>query len=267
MISQRLRSRSQCEEVGDGQVFLAGRLRRDSVRQLDVRLGDGVPSLIVAAAVVVALGAGAMAADGGPQPGPRAALDLSRTVALAERVVPDQAAAFAVLRGARRQTDEIPAATRALIGDSHVSGRNTTLSRAIETRDGTGWVVPGNGTICLAVPDSVDGVGVTCSNTDFVAAYGMPLLSIAAARPDAVELTALVPDGGEIEVAYASGARRTLRPDASGVVSSVITGATGFRVRTPSGAKDYPMPAPPPAAPTSHDCGDGRILPAAQPCA
>lgn len=55
--------------------------------------------------------------------------------------------AFAVFQRSRTSTDAVPAGIEANF--SAAAGANPTLSRKAEGADGTAWLIPGNGTMCM----------------------------------------------------------------------------------------------------------------------
>lgn len=130
-------------------------------------------------------------------------------------VQPDQAQSLKVFRRAHRPSDDMPADVAAAVGPGRF-GRNPALARAIKTPTGTGWVVPGNGTICLVAPDPVEGYGVTCSPTGVVQTDGITLGNATEDRSTAVTL---VPDGSEVTVVDDDHTSEAATPDSSGVVA------------------------------------------------
>jgi hypothetical protein len=127
----------------------------------------------------------------------------------------DQADALRVLRRAPVAADEMPAAARDAAGPG-LFGRNPDLARAIATPTGTGWVVPGDDTVCVVVPDPVDGYATSCSPTAVVATGG---LTVGLADADSSTAVALVPDGAKVTVVDDEDHRSRVTPDASGGVA------------------------------------------------
>lgn len=130
-------------------------------------------------------------------------------------VQPDQAQSLKVLRRARRASDAMPPQVAAAVGPERF-GRNPGLARAIQTPTGTGWVVPGDETICLIAPDPVNGYGVTCAPVSVVQTDGITLGMASADRSTAITL---VPDGAEVTVVDTDDTSARVAPDASGVVT------------------------------------------------
>ncbi len=186
---------------------------------------------------------------------------------LARGVQADQAAAFGLFARARVAEDVVPEGAASMIGDSALSGRNLSLSRAISTPTGRGWAFPGNKTVCLAVPDPVDGFGVTCVNTSFAVSWGVAAMLASPDHAGDVDLTLLVPDGGQAVARFEDGSSRVLNADADGVVAERLTNATALEVVSPSGQRrTMAMPVPPPSKDAYVDCGNDRVVPAKQGC-
>lgn len=61
-----------------------------------------------------------------------------------------------------RAPDVMPQDVAAQVASSERFGRNASLARKVSTTTGTGWVIPGKGYVCLAVPDPVDGFATSC---------------------------------------------------------------------------------------------------------
>lgn len=101
---------------------------------------------------------------------------------MVQSVQAEQSARLAVFERARTQADEMSPEARRQVANSTGSGRNMELSRAIRTPTGRGWAIPGDGTICIAVPDPVDGFGVGCVPTEQAARQGAAVIMGAARR-------------------------------------------------------------------------------------
>lgn len=73
--------------------------------------------------------------------------------------------------------DQMPSAIPTDVAEQIASpkrwGRNPNLARKIKTVTGDGWVIPGDGFLCIAIPDPVDGFGTTCQPTQMAAARGL----------------------------------------------------------------------------------------------
>lgn len=152
----------------------------------------------------------------------------------------DQAASFAIFARARKTADEIPESLNGLIGDSPVSGRNSSLSRAIETPHGKGWAVPGDSHVCLAVPDPV-GFGITCDPTAKAARDGA--VNFMVSEDNVVLATLLLPKDGTASVEQRDGSRLPLHPTADGIASALVTGASSVIVTTAGGSTRHAIPS------------------------
>ena len=219
-------------------------------------------ALTAAAAVALAAAAVAAAAIDGSGPDDPAPYRSAPVTT----VEPDLAAGFAVFARARRASDVMSAAARAQLAGPARNGFNPALSRAIATPSGTGWAVPGRSTVCIVMPDPVDGFGVVCSPTSSALRAGLVGIMISPRTPDTAALSVLLPREATATATLADGHRRSLEADDDGVVNTQITGARSIAIKTPSGLEHVPMPLPPPAAPTQRDCGQGRIVGAHEAC-
>lgn len=184
----------------------------------------------------LALAGQAVADDPGASPAV-AAPDVTAQPAPIAAVQADQARALRVLRRERRAGDALPADAAAAAGPGRF-GRNPGLSRAVRTATGTGWVVPGDGVVCLVVPDPVDGYGTSCAPTDVIGDDG---LTVGVAGDDAASATTLVPDGATVVVEDDRGRRSQVTPDANGVTRIDAERADHLEVVTPSGRAETPL--------------------------
>lgn len=148
-----------------------------------------------------------------------AALD-APTPTTAVATVP--AAAEANFRLFREQpATPMPAEVAAQIGSPKRFGRNPNLARKIKTVTGDGWVIPGNGWVCIAIPDPVDSYGTTCQPISDAVRRGIVIgLSGGAGIPAGKSAqVALLPD----DIAQARAAEvRTTGSGAPGVVSAFV---------------------------------------------
>lgn len=198
-------------------------------------LRRGVAAALVAGSLAVA--GQAIAGEPGA-PDTVAAPDVTAQPAPIGAVQPDQAQALTVLRRDVRAGDALPADALAAAGPGRF-GRNPDLARAVRTTTGIGWVVPGDGVVCLVVPDPVDGYGTSCAPTAVVVADG---LTVGVASDADASATTLVPDGARVVVEDDDGRRTPVAPDASGVTRVDAEQADHLEVRTPSGgAKETPL--------------------------
>jgi hypothetical protein len=153
--------------------------------------------MVAAAATVVVAAAGlAIAASSDDSTGSNdsagklATMPITPTAAV-RAVEPDAMSAFRLLRN--EAPSPVPADVAAQVASPRQFGRNAALARTIDTPTGTGWVIPGAGFICIAVPDSVDGWSTSCLPTKVAAERGLGI-GLTKADGRSVE-TLLVPDG------------------------------------------------------------------------
>lgn len=209
--------------------------------------------------IVIAVGFGVAVANGSSPAAPKIGSWVTSERPLARAVQPDQANALRVFARSRGPHDAMPAGARSLIGNSVHSGRNVELSRRVSTPSGAGWAIPGNGTVCLAVPDAVDGFGVSCAETSQARKRGVAVIAISPDAPQAAKLTMLSPTGSDVTAEMADGSTRELSADDEGVVSVTLTGATSVTVSSATGTTRMTIPAAPPFA--AGDCPVGQLVP------
>ena len=161
---------------------------------------------------------------------------------VAQEVQSDQAAQFAVFERPRGADDAMPREARRQVGDSTRSGRNLDLSRAIDTVTGRGWAVPGDGTICLVVPDPVDGFGIGCVPTEQAARQGAAVVMVPPGEDAVPQLTMLVPRGARVRARASGGAARELEADGDGVLRTELSWEDAVDVETSTGVETLPMP-------------------------
>ncbi|WP_324910795.1 hypothetical protein [Baekduia sp.] len=190
--------------------------------------------VIAAGSVGVALANGDEAPSGVQVPGALQAPSPSPIAA----VQPQAKAAFKVLRDVAPSV--MPADVVAQVGSSGRYGRNAALARKISTPTGDGWVIPGNGYVCIAVNDTGYGWGTSCVPTDFAAEHGLAIgLMDAKGR---TKETLVVPDGktaAEIEgpastrptAVTASTKWKRVKIDARGVATARTNAPNSLRVR------------------------------------
>jgi hypothetical protein len=95
-------------------------------------------------------------------------------------------------------------------------GRNAALARAIDTPYGQGWVVPGDGYLCIVVPNTVPGYAEGCSPVDYAVQNGL----WQRLDGDATLDTVLAPDG---TTAQLGGGRNAPSQNDEGVTSAFVT--------------------------------------------
>lgn len=153
-------------------------------------------------------------------------------------VEPQAKAAFKVLRDVVPSV--MPAEVAEQVGSSERYGRNPALARKISTPTGDGWVIPGNGYVCIAVNDTGYGWGTSCVPTDVAVERGLSIgLMDAKGR---TKETLVVPDGktaAEIEgppsirptAVTASTKWKRVKVDANGVATARTHAPSSLRVR------------------------------------
>lgn len=225
-----------------------------------IKTGFSVVAVSVLASVGVAaaeMGAGDMESvptasgrpawlhSGGPQP--------------IARLQAQQEQNFPVFARERRPADEMPPLASNMLGEAELTRKNTALARAFESPTGTGWVIPGDGMICLALPDSVLGYGVSCAPSERAAAHGLVLVMAEGGAPAAQTVAVLLPEGSHASTGRQS-VRTRLEANDDGIAITRLGGDNEVRVVTPRGRRTYPMPAAPPSSPSAKDCGDGSVV-------
>ena len=228
------------------------------------RMGRGARRALVGSGVVaVSVAAVAVGQSGSRDEAPTPASDRE----VSQGVQPDQARSFAVFARERTRADEMPAEARRQVGNSRHSGRNIDHSRAISTPSGRGWAVPGNGAICLVVPDPVDGYGISCLDTDRAATHGLMAMLVSPSAPEVANVTMLSPRGSCVVLTKEDGAQRELRADASGVVATAIRDGVKVTVETAAGSNSLDLPRlGGPEGKGVADCGDGVYVDERAPC-
>ena len=208
-----------------------------------LRLSRTVPLVIVLVGVVIA-GAVAIAGANDQAPVPQAHW-IDRTGPIAQAIEVEQSSMLSILRRPIAVRDTMPVDAQQEIGNSEVSGRNVALARAIDTSTGRGWVLPGRGVICLAVPDPAGGFGLTCAETASVRTRGLALFMVAATDPDHADVTLLLPDRSSTDVTAANGGQQPLSPDADGVVAARLESGSQITVRSGAGVSQIAVPVAP----------------------
>lgn len=127
----------------------------------------------------------------------------------------------------------IPAELVEQIASPQRHGRNAALARSIQTANGAGWAIPGDGYLCLAVPTTARSYATTCVPTELAIDRGL-WLRLSGAREDAKALdTIVVPDSVDTVISGAS----ELKVPETGVISEFVDadGTSGPRL-TPAPA-------------------------------
>ena len=142
--------------------------------------------------VVTASAAAAATAVG--QTGQKVEPVTGEPTALAVQSVPKHVqAGFALFR--ERAASPIPAPTSEYIGAPGSFGRNSDLAREFSTAAGTGWVIPGDGYLCIAIPDPLTGYAESCAPTEVALKNGLWVRVEGDGQDASTTDALLVPDG------------------------------------------------------------------------
>ena len=183
-------------------------------------------ALGAAAAGLLAASLGASSVLAGSQPSPTTTGDM-RAIPIAPLPVTSvpatTTASFAIFRD--REATGMPAELVDSLASPQRFGRNAALAREISTVEGPGWVVPGNGYVCLVVPDPEGGHATSCNTIESARVRGV-LVGIRDRNTGAGYSTTIVPDGAQATLATTSGSalRAAALPTTDGVVSLRVTG-------------------------------------------
>ncbi len=154
-----------------------------------------------------------------------------RTTAVAS-VSPEIERTLSVFR--TRTATPVPAKLVPRIASPTKYGRNAALARRIETVTGTGYVIPGDGYVCIVVPDPVDGYGSTCSTVEDIKKRGLYIGLKEGAIPAGKHAqTLVVPDGATASVPGASGSPVRRAANATGVVSELVNIGDDITIERP----------------------------------
>lgn len=195
-------------------------------------------------AVVVSTSAGLALAQSDQSAGPVAFDDAPS--AMTNQVTADQLA-FPALRRPQTAADTMPAAVAAQVGNPDVGGKNVALARAIKTSAGDGWVIPGNGSICLAVPDAAapaddPSYGVTCNTVQWAHQHGLSILLLDT-RTGRGDATVVAPDRTSVTLAKArTQSTSAVAVNADGVASVPVEEGDAVVIRTQTGGAELPVP-------------------------
>lgn len=192
--------------------------------------------------VVLSVGAGsglAFASLGGDESHNLTGAELAGSYSTAPIVAPTalQRSSFGILRRPAREADVMPAEVRRVLDrDGELErkyGANLDLARSAPGPDNRGrvWLVPGQGQMCLFIPDT-DGFGGTCQSTK-AAQDGLLIVSLRGSIPQSAADTtaqsttpgamgAVVPDGVTSVQLTGSSSSRTVA-----VSDNVVTSAIG----------------------------------------
>jgi hypothetical protein len=150
----------------------------------------GVRTAIIAATVLLVAYAIANLAGHSAQAGAAVSPDPTPVAAVSADIADN----FAIFRD-QRAVNMPPDVVTALASPARFA-RNASLAREIQTLHGPGWIVPGDGWLCIIAPDPIDSYGTGCSPIDSALVHGL-VLGLRDGPTGAGYVTALVPDGAQ----------------------------------------------------------------------
>jgi hypothetical protein len=194
-------------------------------------------ALAVAAVAAIASAGVALAGESNESASVTRASD-APVIAAVRAVQPQAKAAFKLLRDVA--PSQPPADVIEQVGSPTRYGRNAALARKIRTATGEGWVIPGDGYLCIAIEDPGIGWGTSCVPTAVAAERGLAI-GLTGADGRSKE-TLLVPDGKSAaelggpastvaRAAKASSKWRRVSVDAYGVATARTNAPGSLRVR------------------------------------
>lgn len=189
----------------------------------------GVPAIVGVALAIALRGSHADAAESSPAPTPAQALHaLARPATAAD--TPPSAVAKMIASGADIDQTGI---------------------RSFESTTGAGWLIPRKDSVCIAIPDPVDGFGVSCAPTSVAVEQGVYVLMIGP-EADSPDVAFAPAKGTTVDVIDAAGRSTPLTADENGVIARRLpSGSKNLRITTADGtATTTPLPGPPPPPPT-----------------
>jgi hypothetical protein len=124
---------------------------------------------------------------------------------------------FVIFR--ERPASRMPAEVAASVASPERFGRNAAQAREFRTAHGSGWIIPGDGWLCIVVPDPVDWYGTSCNTVESALIRGVTVAIRDSKTYEGYETT-LIPDGSTAKLSSGS---LPLRDDA-GIVSVEVGG-------------------------------------------
>lgn len=172
------------------------------------------------ATVAIAGSAIAVATPGGSDSALEQSILGPQTTAVAS-VSPEIERTLSVFR--TRTPTPVPAELVPRVASPTKFGRNPSLARQIQTVTGMGYVIPGDGYVCIVVPDPVDGYGSTCSTVEDIKKRGLYIGLKEGAIPAGKHAqTMVVPDGATVSVPGESDNPVRRAANTTGVVSELV---------------------------------------------
>ena len=158
---------------------------------------------------------------------------------------------FAVLRRAPKAGDELPPAVRRMFQPTaQREGLDLDAARAAAPGGrGYVWVLPGDRSVCLAIPDPVDGFGINCRDPEGAAAgeLWVGLVGGRGQRAGDTRVAVLVPDDTDTVTAVSSSGRRTPLQASGNVVFADLSDSHHLDLEGGSGARSLSVPGTPEA--------------------
>ncbi len=176
-----------------------------------VAVATAASACVLAASATLGASSGARAASSSHQPA-----SPGSTLTAVPAVPPAVRDHFALFRD--QPAAKIPSDVAAAVASPARFGRNPDLAREIATTYGKGWIVPGDGYLCIIVPDpDFGGYGTGCDTVENAVARGLVLTR--RQGPDGPgNAVGLVPDGAQAALTRGSLPLRT----SGGVVNSPV---------------------------------------------
>lgn len=190
-------------------------------------------SKYIAAAIFAGLGGGAVAVAAGGNSGESNPVPNQSSVEV-HAVDHAIASSFAVFRSSGN-SEKMPTEVAAEVASPDRYGRNADLARGLETINGPGWIIPGNQSLCLAVPDPIDGYGMSCVSSDWASKFGVFVVMVSGDRPAEARVTMLVPDGAEVQASRGISRSTDIGPDVDGVVNVLAEAGSSIRITAADG--------------------------------
>jgi hypothetical protein len=204
-----------------------------------------IRSLLIPCAVVAVVALGRAVAQGDSS----APSAIDPAVQPAAR--PAQASDFAVFRRPVVAADTLPTLVRReLTPTAQRESLDLNNARAVAPM-GTGsvWVLAGTNNVCLAIPDPVDGFGVSCQSIADAeqGKLWVGLNGLLGQRAGDVRIAMLLPDGTGLVTAHGTDGHLTPLPVANNVVVADLSDSQTVDFSDPAGDHSVAIPGTPPA--------------------
>jgi hypothetical protein len=148
--------------------------------------------------------------------------------------VADASSSFAVFQRPAKASDRMPPEARRMLADvvAREAAGDLDGARAVAASAGRAvWAVPGRDKLCLAIPDPVDGFGISCADIAAVKSgrLWVTLVGLAGQRAGDVRIAQFVPDGVDAVTAVSdSGNTRTIAATDNVAFADITSGTIGF---------------------------------------